>query len=154
LTLYSSVLICTQLWTQSESYVTTDCQSASLSWNKHPSGTNQIFITVRELRVCWCGALSLTRGQVWRLQLLLVLASAVFLGSEFRGTRDHILLSQIWDSSNLEGQVPVFISFRNSEVQLYPQALGSLFVASYHSQGYGGGVRSRLHTGFSNSKLK
>jgi hypothetical protein len=31
--------------------------------------------------------------------------------------------------------------------QLYPQALGSLFVASYDSQGYGGGIRSRLHTG-------
>jgi hypothetical protein len=31
-------------------------------------------------------------------------------------------------------------------VQLYPQALGSLFVASYHSQGYGGGIRTCLHT--------
>jgi hypothetical protein len=29
---------------------------------KHPSGAyDQIFITVRQLRVCWCGALSLTR---------------------------------------------------------------------------------------------
>jgi hypothetical protein len=28
-----------------------------------------------------------------------------------------------------------------------PQALGSLFVASYDSQGYGGGMRPRLHTG-------
>jgi hypothetical protein len=26
-----------------------------------------------------------------------------------------------------------------------PQALGSLFVASYDSQGYGGGIRTRLH---------
>jgi hypothetical protein len=31
--------------------------------------------------------------------------------------------------------------------QLYLQALGSLFVASYDSQGYGGGIRPRLHTG-------
>jgi hypothetical protein len=30
---------------------------------------------------------------------------------------------------------------------LYPQVLGSLFVASYYSQGYGGGIRPRLHTG-------
>jgi hypothetical protein len=37
----------------------------------------------------------------------------------------------IWDLSNLEGQVPVFISFRNREAQLYPRALGSLFVTSY-----------------------
>jgi hypothetical protein len=53
------------------------------------------------------------------LQLLLGLASAVILGSESRGTRDHILLTQI----------------RN-----FP------FVASYDSQGYGGGIRPRLHT--------
>jgi hypothetical protein len=29
--------------------------------------------------------------------------------------------------------------------QLYSRALGSLFVASYDSQGYGGGIRTRLH---------
>jgi hypothetical protein len=38
---------------------------------------------------------------------------------------------------NLEGQVPIFISPRNRVAQLYPGALGSLFVASYDSQGYG-----------------
>jgi hypothetical protein len=65
---------------------------------KHPSGAyNQIFITVRQLWVCWCGALSLTRGRVCRLQLLLVLASAVIFGFDSHGTRDHILLSQIRD---------------------------------------------------------
>jgi hypothetical protein len=52
---------------------------------------------------------SLTRGWVCRLQLLLVLASAVILGSESRGPHDHILLSQIRDSPNLEGQVPVLM---------------------------------------------
>jgi hypothetical protein len=40
--------------------------------------------------------------------------------SESRGTDEHILLSQIRDSPNLEVQVPVFISPRNSESQLYP----------------------------------
>jgi hypothetical protein len=35
--------------------------------------------------------------------------------------------------------------------QLYSQALGSLFVASYDSQGYGGGILTRLHT---KSKMK
>jgi hypothetical protein len=55
---------------------------------KHPSGAyDQIFITVRQLPVCWCGALSLTRGRVCRLQLLLAFASAVIFG----------LLSQIRD---------------------------------------------------------
>jgi hypothetical protein len=65
---------------------------------KHPSGAyDQIFIIVWQLRVCWFGAPSLTRGQVWHLQLLLVLASAVIFRSESRRTRGHILLSQIRD---------------------------------------------------------
>jgi hypothetical protein len=74
------------------------------------------------------------RERFCHLQLLLVLASAVILGSETRGTRDHILLSHNRDSPNLEGQVPVFISPRNRAAQLHHQALGSLFVASYTSQ--------------------
>jgi hypothetical protein len=36
---------------------------------------------------------------------------------------------------------------RNRVAQLYLQALGSFFVASYDSQSYGGGIRPRLHTG-------
>jgi hypothetical protein len=44
-------------------------------------------------------------------------------------------------SPNLEGQVPVCISPRNRVALLYPQAPGSLFVASYGSQGYGGGIK-------------
>jgi hypothetical protein len=47
---------------------------------------------------------SLTRGLVCCLQLLLVLASALILRSESRGTHDHILLSQIRDSPNLESE--------------------------------------------------
>jgi hypothetical protein len=86
---------------------------------KHPSGSyDQIIITVRQLWVSLCGKLSLTTGVVCRLQLLLALASAVILGSESPGTRDHTLLSQIRDF---------------------------LFV-SYDSQGYGGGIRPRFHT--------
>jgi hypothetical protein len=65
---------------------------------KHPSGAyDQIFVTVRQLRVCSCGALYLMRGRVCRLELLLALPSAVILASQSRGTRDHILLSQIRD---------------------------------------------------------
>jgi hypothetical protein len=91
---------------------------------------------------------SLTRGWSCRLQLLLVLARAVILRSESRGTHNHILLSQVRDSPNLEDQVPVFISPRNRVARLYPQALRSLFVASYDSQAYGGGIRPRLHKGY------
>jgi hypothetical protein len=86
--------------------------------------------------------------------LLLALAGAVILRSESRGTHDQILLSQIRDSPNLEDQVPVFISSRNRVAQLYPQALGSLFVASCDSQGYGGGIRPLLHTGLTVTKSK
>jgi hypothetical protein len=65
---------------------------------KYPSGTyDQIFITVRQLLVCWCGTLSLTRERVCRLQLLLVLANADIFGSDSHGTRDYNLLSQIRD---------------------------------------------------------
>jgi hypothetical protein len=57
---------------------------------KHPFGAyDQIFIIVWQLRVCWFGAPSLTRGRVCRLQLLLVLVSAVIFGSESRKTRGH-----------------------------------------------------------------
>jgi hypothetical protein len=63
---------------------------------KHLSGAyDRIFITGRQLRVCWFGSLSLSRGRVCRLQFLLALASVVILGSESFGTRDRILLSQI-----------------------------------------------------------
>jgi hypothetical protein len=59
------------------------------------------------------------------------LASADILGSEYRGAHDHILLFQVRDFSKLEGQVPVFIPPRNMVAQLYPQALGCFFGASY-----------------------
>jgi hypothetical protein len=67
-----------------------------------------------------------TRGGVCNLQLLLVFASAVILGSESCGTYDHILLS-------LRLQTPptcprIYIS----------QELSSLLVASYDSQSYNG----------------
>jgi hypothetical protein len=48
---------------------------------------------------------SLTRGQVCNLQLLLGLASAVLLGSEFRGSDGQILLSEVSYSPSLVGKV-------------------------------------------------
>jgi hypothetical protein len=63
--------------------------------------------------------ISLTRGWICRIHLLLALASAAILRSQSRGTYDHVLLSQIRDSPNLEGQVPVFISPRNRVARLY-----------------------------------
>jgi hypothetical protein len=57
---------------------------------------------------------SLTRGWVSRLQLLLTFASAFILRSESRRTHDHIVLSQIRDSPNLEARSP----------HLYPPGTG------------------------------
>jgi hypothetical protein len=62
------------------------------------------------------------RGWVYRLQLLLDLASAFILRSEFHGTHDYILVSQIRDSPNLEGQVPVFISLTNRVARFFCQS--------------------------------
>jgi hypothetical protein len=79
-------------YSRSRSHIATDGQS----WCRAPSGAHdQIYITIRQLRSCFCGAPSLTREQVCLLYMLLALASAVFLGSEFLGIRDRILLSQI-----------------------------------------------------------
>jgi hypothetical protein len=50
-----------------------------------------------------------------------------------------IIAAQIQDSLNLDGQVPVIMSSSGRVAQLYPQALGSLFIAFYDSQGYSGG---------------
>jgi hypothetical protein len=62
--------------------------------------------------------------------------------------RVPISLSPIRDFPNLESQVSVFIYPRKRVAQLYPQALGSLLIASYDSQGYGGGIRTHLQDGF------
>jgi hypothetical protein len=63
---------------------------------KHPSGAyDQISITVRQLRVCWCGTLSLTRERVCRLQLL-ARATAVILWFESRRTRLRFQTPPTW----------------------------------------------------------
>jgi hypothetical protein len=107
-----------------ESYVTTDGQSASLSWYQAP-----IWGLWPDFYYCWTlaglliwDALSDERTGL-SITIAAVFAKAVILRSESRGAHDHILLSQICDSPNLEGQVPVFISPRNTVARLYPQAL-------------------------------
>jgi hypothetical protein len=58
-----------------------------------------------------------------------------------------IYCSLILASPNLECQVPVFLSPRNRVAHLYARAQASLYVASYDSQGYGGGILTLLETG-------
>jgi hypothetical protein len=91
---------------------------------------------VWQLRRSAFNASSLTRKQVCNLLLNCFWA----LPEQSHSSRSPTELTAIsyclfWDSPNLEGQVPVFISPRNGVAQVYPRALGSLSVASYDSQG-------------------
>jgi hypothetical protein len=97
---------------QSQRYITTDSQSASLSrcqaptWNLRPIFPNLSLIIFRQLRVCWCEAPSLTRSRVCTFQFLLGIASAAFLRSESHGTHKHILLSLFVRHPQLGGPGP------------------------------------------------
>jgi hypothetical protein len=83
--------------------------------------TRVFFSKLNTCRHSPCVTSSLTREWFFHLQLRPALASTVILRSESRGTHDHILLSQIRDYLNLEGQVSVFISLENRVALLYPR---------------------------------
>jgi hypothetical protein len=119
----------------------TDRESVLVS-GSHLKLLTTFLLSVLPLQVSCCGAPSLTRGRVYNLliQLLLGFARAVILGPKSR---------DLFDSTNLEVQVSVFISHRNK----YPQALSSLFVAPYDLQDYGGVILTRLHTKYSLKSL-
>jgi hypothetical protein len=80
------------------------------------------------------GALSLRRGRVCRLQLLLALANAVIFGSESRRTRGHILLSQIRDFPfrrllRLASELcSLFVISRNGPHRKYPVSNSNFIV--------------------------
>jgi hypothetical protein len=89
---------------------------------KHPyADYDQIFITVRQVRVCWFGALSL-----WREDGSVVY-NCCWPSPE-----------QLFSGPSPLGLATIFYCLRLET---------SLFVTSYYSQGYGGGIRPRLHTG-------
>jgi hypothetical protein len=124
---------------------------------RHLSGTRDQFfflleIFFRQLRVCYFVATSLMRGNICNLLLLLVLASAVLLGSESRGTEDHILLPQFLRLPQPGGPGPHIYIPQERVARIYPRELGSLSVAPYKSQGYSGGILSCLKSK-SKSKL-
>jgi hypothetical protein len=103
-----------------------DRQSVGQSWcQAPPSGTSDQFfflleIFFRQLRVCYFVAPSLTRGRVCNLlyNFFWALPEQSLLGRS-PAELTAIFYCLVWDSPNLE----------------YPRALGSLFVASYDSQG-------------------
>jgi hypothetical protein len=116
-------------WTESESYVMTDGQPASVSWNKAP---------------------------IWGLQpdlyyYCLTVAGLLILGALWQED-GPIVYNSCWSSpaqsfsgSSPMGLVAIFYCLRFET---------SLFVASYDSQGHGGGIRPRLHKGDGHTKVK
>jgi hypothetical protein len=105
----------------SQSHIASDGQSVSKSWYRAPSGAHdQIFISVWQLRSCFRGAPSLIED-----------------GSVFCMCR-WLLPAQSFSGPSPLGLATVLYCLRFET---------SFFVASYDSQGHGGGIRPRLHTG-------
>jgi hypothetical protein len=93
---------------------------------RHPSGTRDQFlfrleISFRQLRFYYFVAPSLTRGLIRNLlyNCFWALPEQSLLGRS-PAELTAIFYCLIWDSPNLEGQVPIFISPRNRVAQLYP----------------------------------
>jgi hypothetical protein len=109
---------------RSQIRIATDGQPIRKSWCRAPSA-----LTTRYLLLIYygllCAAPSLTRGRVCLLYMLPALASTV-LGSEYPRDRDHTYC----------------LGFETSP-----------FVASFDSQGHGGGIRPRLQAGEVLSRL-
>jgi hypothetical protein len=107
----------------------------------------QDFFSVWQLWVSWCEAPSLTRGWVCNLlvQLLLGLARVVTLRSKSRRAQDHILRSHVRLPQPGRPGPRNYIPHEQGG-PVISRALGSLFVASYNSQGYGGGILTHLHS--------
>jgi hypothetical protein len=129
--LHTSILICVTNWLHTRKslevnvYVTTDGQSASLSWCQAPHlGLKTRFVS-ESCRIpdvehpFWSedGSVTIAAGPCQRSH-----------------SRVRVTVSDSW---------PPTWRARNRVAQLYSQALDSLLVASYGSQGYSGGIRTR-----------
>jgi hypothetical protein len=126
------------IWqSQSQSYVMTSGQSASLSWCQAP-----IWGLCLDFYYCWTvagllmwGALSDERTS---LPFTITAGPRQRSHSWVRVPRDSRPYFTVSDSRLPHSGGP-------GPRICIPQALGSLFVACYDSQGYGGGIRTRLH---------
>jgi hypothetical protein len=112
-------------------YFATDGQSASLFWCRAP-----IWIPWPDFYYCRTFAVFMLWRPPWREDGSVIYSyNLLSLSGPTRDiVRSHMSLSQLW------GPGPCIYIPRNRVAQLYPRALGSLFVASYDSQGYGGGI--------------
>jgi hypothetical protein len=94
----------------------------TVSQSVSPGANDHIYITIWQLRSCFCGSPSLTRERV-----CLFICCWPFPAQSFSGPSPL-------------GLATVFYCLRFETF---------LFVASYDSQGHGGGIRPRLHMGYS-----
>jgi hypothetical protein len=113
---------------QSQSYVTTDGQSVSLPWCQAPTWGSRpdcYYCQTLDDFFIW-GALSDERTGM-SFTIAAGLAGGVILGSESLGTHDHILLFQIRDSPNLEGQIPHIYVSQEQGGPVIPPGIGFSF---------------------------
>jgi hypothetical protein len=111
-----------------------DCRHVRFTYGCH----NQIFITVKQLRVCWCGTPSLTRRRIFSLlQLLLILATLQSFSDPSPAVRDN---------PNLEGLLPVFISSKNRVAQLYSPVLGCTLFNNLSAYDFPARIAKKRHT--------
>jgi hypothetical protein len=104
-------------------------------WDLWPDIISWWNVTVWNLRSCFCG------GALSDERMDLQFAGNHSMVRVAQNLQPYFTVSsETPPSPNLEGQVPVFISLRTRVAQLYPRALCSLYVVSYDSQGYGGGI--------------
>jgi hypothetical protein len=168
-TLWGSSLasVLTEL-SESESYVTTDGQSASLSWNKAPfwglrpdlnycltvaglliwgalsDCQSHIATDGQSVSKSWCRAPPGAHGQIlitlWQLR-------SCFVGCPLWPEDGSVFCICCWPlpAQSFLGPSPLGL-----ETIFYCLRFEtSLFIASYDSQGHGGGIQLRLHTGLS-----
>jgi hypothetical protein len=132
---------------KSQSCLTTESQSSSLSWCQATLRAHDQFSFSLKCSLNSCEFIILWRP-LWREDMSLIycccLASSVQSLSSLcpTGLKTIFYCPNFWDFSNLKDQSPY----------LYPQgqggpvilwALGSISVSSYDSQGYGGGIVTR-----------
>jgi hypothetical protein len=130
-------------------------RSVRLSMKPHlVPKTRLLFLSYCQLHVCWCGAPSLTRGRVFRLQLLLALAGAVI--HLFESCYESWLYFFVPNCRLLQfgrAMQPKVLVYppELGWAELYAQALGSSFIASYLSSSHRE-IRIRINTGVSLTK--
>jgi hypothetical protein len=133
---------------QSQIYVMTNGQSSSLPWCQAIIwGPRPDFCYCQRVAcLLMCGALSVKRTG---LSFTTAAGPRQHSHSRVLVPRDSWPYFTVSDSRlhRPGGPCPRIYIPPNRVTRLYPQALGSLFVASYDSQGYGGGIRTCIHAG-------